>query len=85
MLAFLGSGEIVYYGKPPEGCIMSSWRDVGRALDAHGKRIAQETIDKLCAIATRPDTWINPRYPDASTYRWYPDDSKGTDKWAERR
>lgn len=84
VLAFLGTGEIVYYGKPPEGCVLSSWREVGRALDAHGKRLAQETIDKLCAIAARPHTWINQPYPDASSYRWYPEDRKPTDKKAER-
>jgi len=34
VVAFLGSGEIVYYGKPPDGCVVTSYRDIGRALDA---------------------------------------------------
>jgi hypothetical protein len=53
VLAFLGTGEIVYYGKPPEGCVVASYRDLGRALDAHGNRLAQHTIDKLTALASR--------------------------------
>jgi len=32
VVAFLGSGEIVYYGKPPEGCVVTSYRDIGRAF-----------------------------------------------------
>ena len=55
VLAFLGAGEIVYYGKPPEGCVVASYRDLGRALDAHGNRLAQNTIDKLTALASRVD------------------------------
>src|SRR4051812_27421011 len=50
MLAFLGSGQLVYWGKPPDGCVVSSYRDLRRALDAHGKRLGQTTIDKLCAL-----------------------------------
>ena len=55
VLAFLGTGEIVYYGKPPEGCVVASYRDLGLALDAHGNRLAQNTIDKLTALASRVD------------------------------
>lgn len=53
LLAFLGTGKIVYYGRPPEGCVVASYRDLGRALDAHGNRLAQSTIDKLAALAAR--------------------------------
>jgi hypothetical protein len=56
MVAFLGSGEIVYYGKPPEGCVVTSYRDMGRALDAHGNRVGTSTIEKLVALASRVDS-----------------------------
>ena len=59
LLAFLGSGEIVYYGRPPEGCVVASYRDLGRALDAHGNRLAQPTIDKLAALAARLEIDLN--------------------------
>jgi len=55
VVAFLGSGEIVYYGKPPEGCVMSSYRDIGRALNAHGNRIGPATVQKLLVVAARVD------------------------------
>lgn len=56
VVAFLGTGQIVYYGRPPEGCVITSYRDIGRALDAHGERIAAPTIDKLTALAERVDS-----------------------------
>jgi hypothetical protein len=56
VVAFLGSGEIVYYGKPPEGCVVTSYRDIGRALNAHGNRIAPGTAQKLVAVANRVDS-----------------------------
>jgi hypothetical protein len=56
VVAFLGTGEIVYYGLPPEGCVVTSLGDVRRALGAHGNRIAQPTIDKLAALARRVDS-----------------------------
>ncbi len=56
VVAFLGTGEIVYYGLPPEGCVVTSLRDVRRALGAHGNRLAQPTIDKLAALARRVDS-----------------------------
>ena len=55
VVAFMGTGEIVYYGRPPEGCVVTSYRDIGRALDAHGNRIAPRTIDKLTVLAHRVD------------------------------
>jgi hypothetical protein len=55
VVAFLGTGEIVYYGLPPEGCVVTSLGDVRRALGAHGNRLAQPTIDKLAALARRVD------------------------------
>jgi hypothetical protein len=56
VVAFLGSGEIVYYGRPPDGCVVTSYRDVGRALNAHGNRIGAPTIDKLTVLANRVDS-----------------------------
>jgi hypothetical protein len=85
MLAFMGTGQLVYWGKPPEGCVVSSYRDLRRALDAHGNRLAQPTIDKLCALADHPDTWINHPIEDAQQYQWYPDGTTAADKKAARR
>jgi hypothetical protein len=56
VVAFLGTGEIVYYGKPPEGCVVTSYRDIGRALGAHGRRIGPRTVEKLVALAKRVDS-----------------------------
>ena len=66
VVAFLGSGEIVYYGKPPEGCVMSSYRDIGRALNAHGNRIGPETVQKLLIVAARVDEATIGQYLDIS-------------------
>ena len=66
VVAFLGSGEIVYYGKPPEGCVMSSYRDIGRALNAHGNRVAPETVQKLLIVAARVDEATIGQYLDIS-------------------
>jgi len=55
VVAFLGTGEVVYYGRPPEGCVLTTYRDIGTAMDAHGKRIAPHTIEKLVALANRVD------------------------------
>jgi hypothetical protein len=67
VVAFLGSGEIVYYGRPPEGCVVTSYRDIGRALNAHGNRISLPTIEKLVALASRVDSSTVGQYLDAST------------------
>jgi hypothetical protein len=56
VVAFLGSGPIVYYGRPPEGCIVSTYHDLGRALRAHGNRVGKPTIDKLVEIAEQVDS-----------------------------
>lgn len=56
VVAFLGTGEIVYYGRPPEGCVVTSYRDIGRALGAHGNRIAPHTVEKLTVLAGRVDS-----------------------------
>jgi hypothetical protein len=56
VVAFLGTGEIVYYGRPPEGCIVTSYRDIGRALGAHGQRVGRPTIEKLVELAQLVDS-----------------------------
>ncbi len=56
VVAFLGSGEVVYYGQPPEGCVMTTYRDLGRALNAHGNRITEPTIRKLLIVAAHVDS-----------------------------
>jgi hypothetical protein len=85
MLAFMGSGSVVYYGRPPEGCVVTTYQDIKRALNAHGVRLGQSTIDKLCAIADHPDTWTNHLNDDASGYRWHPEGSSAADKKRDRR
>jgi hypothetical protein len=56
VVAFLGRGEVVYYGKPPDGCVVTTYGDLGRALNAHGSRIREETIRKLLIVAAEVDT-----------------------------
>jgi hypothetical protein len=56
VVAFLGTGQIVYYGRPPEGCIVTSFRDIGRALRAHGSRVGKVTIDRLVELAEQVDS-----------------------------
>jgi hypothetical protein len=56
VVAFLGTGQIVYYGRPPEGCVVTSYRDIGRALRAHGSRVGTVTIDRLVGLAEQVDS-----------------------------
>ena len=66
VVAFLGTGEIVYYGRPPEGCVVTSYRDIGRALNAHGNRITPADDREAGDLAGRVDsatsvsTWTDP-------------------------
>jgi len=55
VVAFLGRGKVIYYGRPPEGCIVTTYGDLGRALNAHGNRIRESTIQKLLVIAAQVD------------------------------
>jgi hypothetical protein len=64
VVAFLGSGSIVYYGRPPDGIVLTSYNDIGRALQAHGNRISQTTIEKLLIVAGRVDTATIGQYLD---------------------
>jgi hypothetical protein len=56
VVAFMGSGQIVYYGQPPKGCVVTSYGDIGKALNAHGNRIAPQTIEKLVILAGYVDS-----------------------------
>lgn len=77
VLAFAGSGQISFYGMP-KGCLVTSYRELGRVLNARGQRLATETIDKVFTVAAHPATWINPPYVAlADRYRWYPDGGEG--------
>jgi hypothetical protein len=65
VVAFLGTGPIVYYGRPPEGCIVTSYGDVGRALRAHGHRVGATTIDRLVELAGQVDRATVGQYLDS--------------------
>jgi hypothetical protein len=80
VLAFAGTGVISVYGMP-KGCIITSYRELGRVLHVRGQRLAPNTVEKLYTLASQPTTWINPRYvPLADRYRWYPEGTGSTDK-----
>ena len=64
VVAFLGSGEVVYYGQPPDGCVMTTYRDLGRALNAHGSRVTETTIRKLLIVAAYVDSDTIGQYLD---------------------
>lgn len=80
VLAFAGSGMISFYGMP-KGCLVTSYQELDRVLNARGNRLAPDTVDKLFALALHPATWVNPPYVAlADRYRWYPEDGEATDK-----
>jgi hypothetical protein len=75
VLAFAGSGAIVYHGLPRK-CIVTAYQDLPKLLNARGRRLAQDTVEKLFSVAVRPETWINRPYVSmAEDYRWYPEGS----------
>jgi hypothetical protein len=80
VVAIIGTGQIVYYGRPPEGCVVTSYRDIPNALRAHGDRLKQPTIEKLWVLADNLYSWMNSEQPDTSAYRWYPDGETSPDK-----
>ncbi len=67
VVAFLGSGQVVYYGRPPESCVVTTYRDLGRALNAHGNQVREHTIQKLLIVATHVDSSTIGQYLDIST------------------
>jgi hypothetical protein len=64
VVAFLGTGEVVYYGRPPDGCIVTTYGDLGRALNAHGNRVSEGTIQKLLIVAAHVDSGTIGQYLD---------------------
>lgn len=86
ILAFAGSGAIVFHGLP-KGCIVTAYQDLHRVLHARGNRISEETAYKVFALAVHPDTWMSEAYTTlADGYRWYPNSGRvGADKRATRR
>jgi hypothetical protein len=78
VLAFAGSGKLSFYGLPKR-CLVTSYRELHRLLNARGNRLASDTVEKVFALATHPGTWMNPPYVAlADRYRWYPDGGQGT-------
>jgi len=74
VLAFAGSGTIVFYGMP-KGCMVTSYQDLHRVLKARGHRLTPETVQKVYTVARSERTWINEPYVAlADRYRWYKDD-----------
>lgn len=86
ILAFAGSGTIVFHGLP-KACIVTSYQDLHRVLQARGRRIAMSTVDKVYAVAIDPETWLNgPQSALVDRYRWYPDGAQdGADNPAAHR
>jgi len=66
VVAFLGRGEVVYYGTPPAGCVVTTYGDLSRALNAHGNRIRESTIQKLLIVASHVDSATVGQYLDVS-------------------
>jgi hypothetical protein len=46
--------------------VVTSYRDIGRALGAHGNRITTTTIEKLVAVAQRVDSATVGQYLEVS-------------------
>jgi hypothetical protein len=66
VLALLGRGVITVYGVPKD-CVITTYRELHRALLGGGERISAVTAEKLSEIARNPWTWIN----EPAAYRWY--------------
>lgn len=80
VLAFHGSGKISFYGVPKR-CLVTSYHELARVLNARGQRLAPDTVDKVFALAIHPATWMNPPYVAlADRYRWYPEGGQAGDK-----
>jgi hypothetical protein len=73
VLAFAGSGKISFHGVPKR-CMVTSYQEVAKVLNARGRRLAFDTVEKVFAVAVHPMTWMNPPYVAlADRYRWYPE------------
>lgn len=67
VLALLGRGVVTVYGLPKD-CLITTYRELHRALLGGGERISAHTAEKLSEVARNPWTWIN---EPAKQYRWY--------------
>ena len=68
VLALMGRGVVTVYGLPKD-CVITTYRELHRALLGGGERISALTAQKLSEVARNPWTWIN---EPAGSYRWYP-------------
>ncbi|NUT35936.1 MAG: hypothetical protein HOV79_23015 [Hamadaea sp.] len=66
VLALMGRGVVTVYGLPRD-CIVTTYRELHRALLGGGERISAVTADKLSEVARNPWTWIN----EPTGYRWH--------------
>jgi hypothetical protein len=74
VLAFVGNGSISVNGLPKD-CVITSYRELDKVLNATGKRITPATAEKLSQVARSPQIWA-----DTSGYDWYPEGSTTGDK-----
>ncbi|WP_290856021.1 hypothetical protein [Hamadaea sp.] len=69
VLALMGRGVVTVYGLPKD-CVITTYRELHRALLGGGERISVMTAQKLSDVARNPWTWIN---EPANAYRWFTD------------
>ena len=74
VLAFVGNGTISVNGLPKD-CVVTSYRELDKVLNATGKRISPGTAEKLSQVARSPHIWA-----ETSGYDWYPEGSTPGDK-----
>jgi hypothetical protein len=74
VLAFVGNGPISVNGLPKD-CVVTSYRELDKVLNATGKRISPGTAEKLSQVARSPQIWA-----ETSGYDWYPEGSTPGDK-----
>ena len=72
VLALMGRGVVTVYGLPKD-CLITTFRELHRALLGGGERISAHTAEKLSEVARNPWTWIN---EPAAQYRWYSEGSR---------
>ena len=66
VVAFLGSGEVVYYGTAGGRVCVTTYRDLGRASMPTAVGSAKPTIEKLLILAARVDSATIGQYLDMS-------------------
>jgi hypothetical protein len=78
VLALMGRGVVTVYGLPKD-CLITTYRELHRALLGGGERITAFTAEKLSEVARNPWTWISEptrwheEIAKQSPYRWYGD------------